>query len=353
MALKTLDEIKVNDPNVQSLSFIQNEIKKDIVIPLNTLIFWIFFFLVGIVATLIFQKISSNESISVSSLDLLTFTFSIALTGASIILAMVAIDLGKKSEQTTMMQNNESLRLQNEIFVKTNDTLQKIGTSTGITEKRIEDIISGRISNISQNIANTMVDQEFVKKNDLDNLEKSIQKTIFKELRKDTNYPNYSILGTTPTDISEVDPRLKSEARKNLDMFNMSILYGIVNLNKYSVLKIGEGRLTGEGQDAIDGIFKKDDKIFGICTFLNEYTKLSKPNEETVNTFFNTLLNEIASKNLYKIFLVYDQEISEDNIYNKVWKNLKIYSKKEIIDNIIFLHGSIEEVSSQIDKELQ
>ena len=53
----------------------------------------IIFFAVGVGTTLFFQKFFSNETVTFSSLDLITFTFSIALSGASIILAIIAIEL--------------------------------------------------------------------------------------------------------------------------------------------------------------------------------------------------------------------------------------------------------------------
>lgn len=107
-------------------------------------------FVVGVVVTLIFQNAIKIESITFSTVSLVSFLFSVVLAGASIFLAITAIALGKASEQAMIHRSDESIRLQNQIFTKTTDALARIESSTGVTERRVEDIISGRIGNISQ-----------------------------------------------------------------------------------------------------------------------------------------------------------------------------------------------------------
>jgi len=110
-------------------------------------------FLSGIVATLLFINASFPTMTSFKTLDLIGFTLSVVLSGASIVLAFAAINLGKNFEIILMNRSDESIRLQNDVYIKTTEALNRIESSTGVTEKRIEDIISGRAGDLSQKIA--------------------------------------------------------------------------------------------------------------------------------------------------------------------------------------------------------
>lgn len=110
-------------------------------------------FLLGFAAHAIGQNVGSTDTLTFSTPELINFVLSVLLSGASIFLAVAAIALGKFSEQAMIQRSDESIRLQNEVFQKTTEALQRIESSTGVTEKRIEDIISGRVGDISQKIA--------------------------------------------------------------------------------------------------------------------------------------------------------------------------------------------------------
>lgn len=108
----------------------------------------VFSFILGIAVILIIQNYIKSEIISFSTIDIINFLFSIALSSVSIFLAIVAIMLSRSSEKAVIERSDESIRLQNEIYLKTIDTLERIELSTGITEKRIDDIVSGRVKTI-------------------------------------------------------------------------------------------------------------------------------------------------------------------------------------------------------------
>src|SRR6266851_9041264 len=80
-----------------------------------------FSFLVGVVLSLVYKNAQASETISFSTASLITFLFGIALSAASIVLAVAAITLGKASEQAMIRRSDESIRLQNEVFIKTTE----------------------------------------------------------------------------------------------------------------------------------------------------------------------------------------------------------------------------------------
>jgi len=113
----------------------------------------VFSFSLGLIGALLISNSQSASTTSFSTTELIGFVMSVILSGASIVLAISAIALGRSSERAVIDRSDESIRLQNEVFVRTNEALQRIEASTGVTEKRIEDIITGRVGDISQKIA--------------------------------------------------------------------------------------------------------------------------------------------------------------------------------------------------------
>lgn len=130
-----------------------NENNNDSVISYNQLGLIVVVFILGIIASKLILNGQTGAATTFSTTELIGFVLSVILSAASIVLAIAAITLGKSSEQAVIKRSDESIRLQNEVFIRTTEALQRIEASTGVTEKRIEDIISGRVGAISHEIA--------------------------------------------------------------------------------------------------------------------------------------------------------------------------------------------------------
>lgn len=115
-------------------------------------------FVFGMISVFLMQNFFTKEIISFNTFGLIGFVISIMLGGASVVLAINAIHLGKQSEELMIERSEKSIELQNEVYIRTTEALKKIESSTGVTEKRIEDIISGRVGDL----ANRLVQEEIV-----------------------------------------------------------------------------------------------------------------------------------------------------------------------------------------------
>ena len=110
-------------------------------------------FSLGLISALLLKNAGTTQASTFTTTELVGFVLSVIVSGASMVLAVAAIALGRASEQAVVTRSDESIRLQNEVFTKTTEALQRIEASTGVTEKRIEDIIAGRVGDISHQIA--------------------------------------------------------------------------------------------------------------------------------------------------------------------------------------------------------
>ena len=138
----------------------------------------IFVFMLGIISALLLSNAQTGTPTTFTTTELIGFVLSVILAGAAIVLAISAITLGKSSEQAVIKRSDESIRLQNEVFTKTTEALQRIESSTGVTEKRIEDIISGRAGEISRELAEITIRDRKVLPDDARKLEENIRRSI-------------------------------------------------------------------------------------------------------------------------------------------------------------------------------
>lgn len=119
---------------------------------------------VGVVIGLLLQNVLSSQQVSLSGPGLISFVFTVALGASAIILAIITMFLSRQAEDALIKRSDEGIRLQTDVFVRTTEVLSTIQTSTGVTEKRLEDLITGRANIIAQEI----IDKPFRGKSELD-----------------------------------------------------------------------------------------------------------------------------------------------------------------------------------------
>ena len=290
-------------------------------------------FVLGITTTLLTENYLLAEKIQFDTLGLIGFVFSIIFGGASIVLAITAINLGKISEQLMIERSQKSIELQNEVYIKTTEALKRIESSTGVTEKRIEDIISGRVGDL----ANRLVDDQIVPGRNKEQLEKELRRTLSKEL--------------TPEEMKreEEKKRQKDEARKRYHKFKDDVLLSITNLPNVKALKIGDGTFKAKGTDLIDGLFEINNLKVGICNFFSDESYIEIFGTE-IDVLLNNLAVELSNKTFDKVYLVFNEESKLTEKYSIEIEKVKKLLKDEIADNIVLFAGSPDKISESIEK---
>lgn len=263
-----------------------------------------------------------NEVIKFDTIGLIGFLISILFGGASIVLAITAINLGKSSEEIMITRSEKSIELQNDVYIKTTEALKRIESSTGVTEKRIEDIIAGRVGDI----ANRLVDDKLVVSKDRERLENELRKSLSKEFSED--------------DIKkrEEDRKKEEESRKEYQKYKDSVLLSMANNSKTKALRISEGTFETEGENLVDAIFQINEKKVGICVFYNAplYQRVFGSG---IDHFINNLAEEISNNTFNKVYLVFNEESNMmDNFVEEISKIKKVY-KENIANEILIISG--------------
>lgn len=254
-------------------------------------------YLLGLATHLLARNFFSGQPLTFSTPELINFVLSVLLSGASIFLAIAAIALGRFSEQAIIDRSDESIRLQNEVFQKTTDALQRIESSTGVTEKRIEDIIAGRVGDLSQRAARIATEAPDAKGKDMEEL---IRKSLYEALREEGVLPRHRYLGAPDFG---VPPILQTPMDPNREVYrqNSTAFLQALSLRRdLKALKIGRGDVSGVGDDALDGIYQQMDGMrLGIIDFAPHHSK------SLISRGITAALRALHDGHVNKIFVVF------------------------------------------------
>jgi hypothetical protein len=259
-------------------------------------------FILGLTTHLLARNFFSGQALTFSTPELLNFVLSVLLSGASIFLAIAAIALGRFSEQAIVQRSDESIRLQNEVFQKTTDALQRIESSTGVTEKRIEDIISGRVGDLSQKIARIATEtQDPQGKDQGKDVEAAIRKALYETLREEgitgRSFPN------TPS-AEEISLRNRNLAEKLAEeeygKASTAFMQALSVRSDLKAVKMSRGHIGKPGDEMYDGIYVlADGTRIGIVDFGLHHSA------NTINTAITGVLRDLQNNNVKKAYVVY------------------------------------------------
>lgn len=267
-------------------------------------------FLLGIAAYGLGQNVAAGASITLTTAELVNFVLAVLLSGASIFLAMTAIELGRFSEHAIVERSDQSIRLQNEVFQKTTDALQRIESSTGVTEKRIEDIISGRVGDLSQKIAKIATEQQ--------EGEQKLGPQEVAELVKRSIYQTLSEQGVFARrgPLEEDARRLEAEARRvaqraEFDAMTTQLLQALSARGDLAAMKMGRGNPDGQGDDMYDGIYTtKEGRRLGVIDFVNRHSP------DFIRRAITGALVDLKSGNVTDLWIViYDGDESHQKVF--------------------------------------
>ncbi|MEA3190396.1 MAG: hypothetical protein QOD77_978 [Thermoplasmata archaeon] len=258
---------------------------------------WLFSiaFLVGITSAIVLYNVYHQEEVILSTIDIINLSLSLSMGGASIALAIVAIRLGKASEQVIVSRSDAAIQLQTKVYSDTIEALQQIKSSTGVTEKRIEDIIAGRVGEMSKKIAQEVRPGSPLKALEL---QEEIQRIISEDLGD-----SKSVAGHART--RQVERRKQIDSARLAHEFEQAFISGLIDKKKYNFLHIGSGDLLGSGYELMDCVFKTaKGKIVGITSIYNDDVRGPRFRKYLVEHIM-LIVDEIKAGKFDAVFVVF------------------------------------------------
>jgi hypothetical protein len=294
------------------------------VVPYATLGAHLLSFLIGALGVLLAQNFAVAETTTFSTASLISFLFGIALSAASTVLAIAAISLGKTSEHAMIERSDASIRLQNEVFTKTTEALARIESSTGVTEKRIEDIISGRAGELSHAIAERLGATGTARGKSREMLEQEIRESLIGQLSE-------SRVAQAREKV-ELQERIK-EANKRYRAFQNDLLIGIASSQAGKCEKIGDGNFGAAGQELFDSVICIGSDRIGVSAF-SVQPGLSSDHLRNFGLFLGAAVKEIASGSFHRVIVALDGSANPDGRYRKTMRETFAPMRPEIAERI-------------------
>ena len=297
--------------------------------------------LLGVVGGLLFGNLESARTETFSTATLIGFVLSVLVSGASIVLAIAAISLGRTSEQAMIRRSDESIRLQNDVFLKTTDALERIESSTGVTEKRIEDIISGRVGDISHRIAEIAAEQGGRPIRDMSEVEDEIRESILETVRREMGPAGRFARFDEEREKREKRQEIKAQAQKEYSATLKRLLNAFANRSDSTVIRHSEGKLSADGYELFDGVFEINDEKIGVSAFSKHHSEFS------IDVFVLKAAEEIVSERITRALMVFfaDQEpIPAFDVAKSAVANLQ----QEIQSKVFVLAFPVDEIEEKV-----
>jgi len=252
------------------------------------------FFLSGVISALFLFDMKDTPA-SFTPLDLIGFSLSVALSGASIVLALAAMSSSRASEDALTRRSDESIRLQNEVFLKTTEALAKIESSTGVTEKRIEDIIAGRVGAIAESVAeSTLKGGKPVSEKEL---QARVQEAIQQAVSPAGNLAP-EVRAERMAKLAEVRRQRQLNESEYLQKHE-ALLQGLAGSGGLKALRLGHGDVQEEGPEKFDALYRLNSgKKVWLSTFR------SNTDTSEVSEFFIGLPKLLSDVEVEKLFIV-------------------------------------------------
>ncbi len=298
-------------------------------ISLQHLILAIVYAASGAVVAELVRNVSGAEKLTFSTTELVGFLLSVVLSAASIVLAIAAIWLGKVSELSVIKRSDESIRLQNEVFIRTTEALQRIEASTGVTEKRIEDIISGRVGDISHKIAELTSGRSGLSQ-DRQSLEEEIKRSILSGVR-------------SPKEEKEDEKRRKAiiQRRERYKLFHQALLTSFANKPNVTAMKLGDGSFQGEGEELFDVVVEINGKKIAASA-------IQRPLGSGFNQYLTQVAEAIASNTISHVYFVIDAPSDQHGkLTEHIHSRLAVF-KGDPQSRVFVICGDIPEVHTAI-----
>lgn len=302
-------------------------------------------FLLGCATFGLYQNVSGQQPLSFSTPALIGFVLSVLISGASIVLAVAAIMLGKFSEHAMITRSDASIRLQNEVFQKTTDALQRIESSTGVTEKRLEDIIAGRVGDLSEKIANIASGKkEAMGQLDRSEIENLIKETLLQGLKEGGMVGGRHI---DPEESARAHARRaekKEESRKRDTLYqerHVELLRAFSARDGLVALKMGHGSVEAKGEHLFDGIFsRKDGQKVAVTSFSTNHSS------EGIREFAEHSLLEIRNGLVAVSYIVL---FEENDAQQKVHSGIVAIAAPELAERMPLLVLSPDKIGATVN----
>jgi len=329
--------------------------KKGLQLPVWLVITVAITLVLGLVGGLVISKLLSQHQISFSVVSLISFVFTIALGAAALILATITIVLSRYAEDALIRRSDEGIKLQNEVFVRTSEVLSKIQASTGVTEKRLEDIISGRTTPIVQEaVAKSKLAEAGLDKQVIDKISKDLAESLRSEIAPLVRFGPEK----AETKLAEIESRQKKrkEIEARWEEFRSQVVSEVRKIGGVELITETEGDTSSEiSEEFWDLLIKANGKRFGFDIHTKDQVYEEEGDfyvltstQSSRSNLIKSLGWQVLQDNIDKVFVVFDEDVWSEQGIAELAKLIDSFNSNSKGPKLVPLSGSPEEIAKKI-----
>lgn len=310
---------------------------------------------IGFVIALFLQNFLAKQDITLTTQQLILLVFTVAVGAASVILAVVAIVISRKAEESLTRRSEEGIRLQNEVFLRTNEVLSKIQTSTGLTEKRLDDIITGRAGVIAQAALDKSLGmpEPILTKEMAQKIKEDLARSIKEELVPLISSPASAIEQILST--KEAEQRTRDEVNAKWRDFRESVVARLRQFPDVTFVSEAEGNVGSEDSSTFwDAVVSINDKRVSLDVHTKDQLAVAvgvylwRTDNRERSRYVRRLTWRIQQDELALTFVVFDEDVWQEEGTREVARLLDDFSERDSKARVVRLFGDPDSLAEQI-----
>lgn len=305
----------------------------------------------GIVFICLVNNLLAGKQIVLSTQSLVALVFTVALGAASVILALIAIGISRNAEEALIRRSEEGVRLQNETFLRTNDVLSTIRASTGVTEKRIEDMISGRAGVIAKEVVERSLPEQkaIVTKEIAEKITKDIANSLKEELGALVSLPPTKAEGILTEKAAK--QKRTEEIRTKWKEFRDSIVERVKKFSDVKILSEAYGDVGAEDPSKFwDAMLEIGDRRVAIDAGIREQIDPGGwgTSKNVRVRYARRLIWRIQQDGIVLAFAVFDENVWEEGGIAELASLFDEFNERDSQSRIVRLFGDPDSLAEQI-----
>ncbi len=283
------------------------------------------------VAVSIFRAMQGGVE-TISMTGLLSFLFTLGLIVSAIVLSIIAISFSRTAERAVARKSEEIGAMQTTMVTQTVTAINQMEASVKRIGKEIADTVCDNFETLAEGLQSKLPSRDDLRADITEAIERSLA-----EARIVLEQPKETMVATEKIDIVDVPPvaekissvtvlqkaepvtdESREKADKKYSEFKDIVLLGVANYPGAVARKIGEGQYRTEGDDLVDGVYIINNEKVAVCTFCTNSVITDRFMGETgdsFNIFLRSLFNELKRGHFSRIFLVFDEKLTQTSPY--------------------------------------
>jgi hypothetical protein len=289
---------------------------------------------------------------TISTTGLLSFLLMLGLSLSAIVLSVVAISLGRSTERIIAQKSEEMSSVQVAMIARTATVMERMESSVRQIGEEIIDTIYDNFEILADGIQGSLPSRDILLADVSEAIDRSLSDTVPmteqeppEELPKDeipsaaepVTEPEAAVIEeeTPPIEMVQepvslpkpepVSDEVREKADKKYGEFKDIVLLGVANYPGVIARKIGEGHYRTDGDELVDGVFVIQNEKVAVCTFCTNSIIVDRFMGETgdsFNGFLRSLSNELKNGHFTRVFMVFDDQLSNASLYAKALNGL-------------------------------